>query len=148
MEMMTSWRWGIMQRRDPSWSDFKAKPHKPHSCFICFPSHWACTLKASLIPCVSWWKTMPSFLKGSLFSVLFFFFFFFSTQSSICEAVDNLIQSATVPKIHILAWFPPVAFKPPTLPVKVHRESRLNHCTSRATFCPLCNMESHWGYHL
>lgn len=115
MEMMTSWRWGIMQRRHPSWSDFKAKPHKPHSCFICFPSHWACTLKASLIPCVSWWRTMPSFLKGSLFSVLVLFL---STQTNICEAVDNLIQSAIVPKIHILAWFPPLAFKPPTLPAK------------------------------
>lgn len=27
--------------------------------------------------------------------------------------MDNLIQSAAVPKVHILAWFAPVAFKPP-----------------------------------
>lgn len=113
---MTSWHWEIMQQGHPSWSDFKAKPHKPHSCFICLPSHWACTLKASLIPCVSWWKTMPNFLQGSLFNICNFFP---NTQSKICQLVGTFPESVTALKVYSVfwAWDAPVAIKPPPPPV-------------------------------
>lgn len=44
------------------WSDFKARAYKPHSCFICLPSHRGCTLKASFAPCEPKLETVPSFL--------------------------------------------------------------------------------------
>lgn len=51
-------------KRHTSWSGLKAEAHKPCSCFICLPSLWGCTLKASLVPARQNWKQCHIFTKA------------------------------------------------------------------------------------
>lgn len=55
-------------KRHTSWSGFKVKAHKPCSCFICLPSLWAHTLKASLVPARPNWKECHIFTKSRAFN--------------------------------------------------------------------------------
>lgn len=77
---------------------------------------------------------MPSFLKGSLFRALSLFS---NATSSICLAVDNLIQSAAVAKTPYFRMVCPSGLLTPAS--EVHRECTLKHCTAGG---------SHRGYHL
>lgn len=51
-------------KRHTSWSGLKAEAHKPCSCFICLPSLWACTFKASWVPVQQNWKQCHVFTKA------------------------------------------------------------------------------------
>lgn len=66
-------------------------------------------------------------------------------------ALENLIQSATVPKVHVLARFSPSDFQTSNSASETHRECTKNYCTAAATLCVtwvLSYMESHLCSHL
>lgn len=92
-------------KRHTSWSGFKVKAHKPCSCFICLPSVWACTLKASLVPVRPNWKQCHIFYKGSLC---------FQQKNEIRQDVENL-NSKSQKKVYISDWCALEAFKHPAL---------------------------------